>query len=91
MEEMKKKMRDEYQKGFIGALSIKQEDELMQFIEQQIDLAVSKERSRIVEGIEKLSGYYRHPMALFPKERTTQEELKEMTIKEEIINLINTK
>lgn len=64
-------------------------NKLIAFLQSEIDLAVAEERKRIVEMIEKLDSYWRHPMALFPKERTTQGELKEMKVKEDLISLIS--
>ena len=76
-------------KGKEFGLHLGYANKLEEYTDFVVDLAIAERDRNIIEMIDKdLNTYWRHPMALFPKDRTPQSELKEMKIKEDIIYLI---
>lgn len=100
MEEIKKRF-DEYFKGNIDENSYLHINTvyIRNFIQSEIDLAVSKERERIVEIIDKSQGYECVLPEIDPSlgELTSRDidfvksKYGQIVFKKELINLINTK
>lgn len=86
MEEIKKRF-DEYFKGNIDENSYLHINTvyIRNFIQSEIDLAVSKERERIVKGVEKMEITKYRGFPLEADEKAVNETCRR------VINLINTK
>jgi len=79
----KQRLRDEFfnGNGFLPEF----ESALEKLISQAVSQARHEAIAEVRLEIDKTPSYWRHPMALFPKYRTCQGDLKEMKTKDDIL------